>query len=140
MEMLHTALSALSKPEAGDDGTRDIRPAALRRAEAFTELLRRHLNSGNSPVEGYERPHVSLLIREEDLAAAGEGTDRNPPAMTYPRALPRSRPGRILLLGPTLTVAPIKRCSAPIRSRRDGCPGSARSPRAAPGVSRVTVN
>ena len=60
-------MSALSKPQPGDDGARDIRPAALRRAEAFTELLRRYLNSGDGPVEGYERPHVSLLIREEDL-------------------------------------------------------------------------
>jgi len=71
MEMLHTALSALSKPQPGEDGARDTRPPALRRAEAFAELLRRHLNRGDSPVEGYERPHVSLLIRADDLAAAG---------------------------------------------------------------------
>ena len=78
MEMLHTALSALSKPQPGDDGSRDTRPAALRRAEAFTELLRRYLNSGGSPVEGYERPHVSLLIRQEDLAAADGSNPADP--------------------------------------------------------------
>jgi len=79
MEMLHTALSALSKPQPGEDGARDTRPPALRRAEAFAELLRRHLNRGDSPVEGYERPHVSLLIRADDLAAAGPA---EPPADT----------------------------------------------------------
>ncbi|MEO9221057.1 MAG: DUF222 domain-containing protein, partial [Mycobacteriaceae bacterium] len=70
MEMLHTALSALSQPHPGADGARDARSPALRRAEAFAELLRRHLNHGDNPVEGYERPHVSLLIRAEDLATA----------------------------------------------------------------------
>ncbi len=79
MEMLHTALSAVSKPAPGTDGARDTRPPALRRAEAFAELLRRHLNHGDSPVEGYERPHVSLLIHADDLAAAG---DAEPPADT----------------------------------------------------------
>ena len=73
MEMLHTALSALSKPRAAADGARDGRPAPLRRADAFTELLRRYLNSGDGPVEGYERPHLWLLIRGDDLAAAEEG-------------------------------------------------------------------
>ena len=79
MEMLQTALSALSKPAPGADGARDTRSPALRRAEAFAELLRRHLNRGDNPVEGYERPHVSLLIRAKDLAAAGTTT---PPADT----------------------------------------------------------
>jgi len=91
MEMLHTALSGLSQPKPAADGTRDTRPAALRWAEAFTELLRRYLNSGHSPVEGYERPHLSLLIRDEDLVAAGEDNendttpDEAPTADTAPR-------------------------------------------------------
>jgi len=91
MEMLHTALSGLSQLKPAADGTRDTRPAALRRAEAFTELLRRYLNSGHSPVEGYERPHLSLLIRDEDLAATGEDNendttpDEAPTADTAPR-------------------------------------------------------
>jgi len=91
MEMLHTALSGLSQPKPAADGTRDTRPAALRWAEAFTELLRRYLNSGHSPVEGYERPHLSLLIRDEDLAATGDDKkndttpDEAPTADTAPR-------------------------------------------------------
>ena len=72
MEMLQNALSALSKPQPSEDGTPDKRSPARRRADALTEVLRRYLNSGEGPVEGGERPHLSLLIRAEDLAAAGE--------------------------------------------------------------------
>ena len=89
MEMLHTALSGLSQPKAAADGTR---PAALRRAEAFTELLRRYLNSGHSPTEGYERPHLSLLIRDEDLAAAGEDNENDTTADEAPTAETAPRP------------------------------------------------
>jgi len=80
MEMLQTALSALAKPRSGADGTPDPRSAPRRRADAFTELLRRYLNSSGGPVEGGERPHLSLLIRAEHLAAAdGDGgTDGQP--------------------------------------------------------------
>ncbi len=62
--------------------TPDPRSAPRRRADAFTELLRRYLNSGGGPVEGGERPHLSLLIRAEDLAAAdgAGGTDGQPRA------------------------------------------------------------
>ena len=69
MEMLLTALSALSAPRPGTDGTADRRSAGRRQADGFTELLRRYLNSGGSPVEGYERPHLSLLIHAADLAS-----------------------------------------------------------------------
>jgi len=69
MEMLLTALSALSAPRPGTDGTADRRSAGRRQADGFTELLRRYLNRGESPVEGYERPHLSLLIHAADLAS-----------------------------------------------------------------------
>jgi hypothetical protein len=69
MEMLLTALSALSAPRPGQDGSADRRSAGRWQADAFTELLRRYLNSGGSPVEGYERPHLSLLIHAADLAS-----------------------------------------------------------------------
>ena len=85
MEMLLTALSALSAPDPGADGVPDRRSAARRRADAFTELLRRYLNSGQGPVEGYERPHVSLLISADDLAAAGSH-DEKPPNDAQPSA------------------------------------------------------
>ena len=74
-EMLLSALSALSAPQPGADGAPDRRSAARRRADAFTELLRRYLNSGDSPAEGYERPHLSLLIHAADLASADTPQD-----------------------------------------------------------------
>ncbi len=77
MEMLQTALSGLAKPHPSADGTPDPRSASRRRADAFTELLRRLVNSGGGPVEGGERPHLSLLIRAQDLAAADD--DGAPP-------------------------------------------------------------
>jgi len=147
MEMLHTALSGLSQPKPAADGTRDTRPAALRRAEAFTELLRRYLNSGHSPTEGYERPHLSLLIRDEDLAATGDDNendttaDQAPTADTAPRpAADRPSNDRPALTVPPLTAAPTAPCSVLTRWHRDGCPGSDRSPRPAPDASRVTAN
>jgi Domain of unknown function (DUF222)/HNH endonuclease len=72
MEMLHTALSALAKPHPCEDGTPDKRSAPRRRAEAFTEMVRRYLDSAAGPVEGYERPHLSLLINADDLAAGDD--------------------------------------------------------------------
>ncbi len=91
MEMLLTALSALSAPLPGTDGTADRRSAGRRQADAFTELLRRYLNSGESPVEGYERPHLSLLIHAADLASddAPQDTatdDAGTPAESEPAA------------------------------------------------------
>jgi len=91
MEMLLTALSALSAPLPGTDGTADRRSAGRRQADAFTELLRRYLNSGESPVEGYERPHLSLLIHAADRASddAPQDTatdDAGTPAESEPAA------------------------------------------------------
>ena len=98
MEMLQSALSALAKPHPNEDGTQDKRSPARRRADAFTEVIRRYLNSGEGPVEGYERPQLSLLIRAEDLAATGEAAhepDDNSPgaAQTAPEA-EGAQPGR----------------------------------------------
>jgi len=67
MEMLQSALSALSKPQPSEDGPPDKRSPARRRADALTEVLRRYLNSGEGPVEGAERPHLSPIIRAEHL-------------------------------------------------------------------------
>lgn len=79
MEMLQTALSALSQPHPGADGAPDRRSPARRRADALGELLRWYLNSGDGPIAGYERPHLSLLIGAEDLAHAGcDGAEAAP--------------------------------------------------------------
>ncbi|QBJ95710.1 HNH endonuclease [Rhodococcus sp. ABRD24] len=67
-EMLLTALSALTKPRNPADDPAGARTPARQRADAFAEILRRYLDSGNAPIEGGERPHLSLHVNASDLA------------------------------------------------------------------------
>ncbi|MFM1723080.1 DUF222 domain-containing protein [Rhodococcus sp. PAM 2766] len=67
-EMLLTALSALTKPRNPVDDPAGSRTPAQKRADAFAEILRRYLDSGEAPVEGGERPHLSLHVNAADLA------------------------------------------------------------------------
>ncbi|NKR70747.1 DUF222 domain-containing protein [Rhodococcus hoagii] len=69
-EMLLTALSALTKPRNLLDDPAEKRTPARQRADAFAEILRRYLDSGEAPVEGGERPHLSLHVNASDLARA----------------------------------------------------------------------
>ncbi|MDP8014969.1 HNH endonuclease signature motif containing protein [Prescottella equi] len=67
-EILLTALSALTKPRnLLDDPAEKLTPAR-QRADAFAEILRRYLDSGDAPTEGGERPHLSLHVNAADLA------------------------------------------------------------------------
>ncbi|MFE7423595.1 DUF222 domain-containing protein [Rhodococcus sp. NPDC057529] len=74
-EMLLSALSGLSKPRPAQDGTKDTRTPGQRRADGFTELLRRYLDSGIAGEEGGVRPHVSLHVNVKDLADHADRTD-----------------------------------------------------------------
>ncbi|OQQ26861.1 HNH endonuclease [Prescottella equi] len=83
-EMLLTALSALTKPRNPVDDPAEKRTPARQRADAFAEILRRYLDSGDAPIEGGERPHLSLHVNAADLARSqsahewthtGEGSD-----------------------------------------------------------------
>ncbi|ORL13869.1 HNH endonuclease signature motif containing protein [Prescottella equi] len=83
-EMLLTALSALTKPRNPMDDPAGARTPARQRADAFAEILRRYLDSGDAPTEGGERPHLSLHVNAADLARSesahewthtGEGSD-----------------------------------------------------------------
>ncbi|PTR24760.1 HNH endonuclease [Rhodococcus sp. OK519] len=67
-EMLLTALSALTKPTNPVDDPAGMRSPGNRRAEAFTEIVRHYLDSGEAPVEGGEKPHLSLHVNAADLA------------------------------------------------------------------------
>ncbi|BCN60890.1 HNH endonuclease signature motif containing protein [Prescottella equi] len=67
-EMLLTALSALTKPRNPMDDPAGARTPARQRADAFAEILRRYLDSGDAPIEGGERPHLSLHVNAADLA------------------------------------------------------------------------
>ncbi|MFE5708916.1 DUF222 domain-containing protein [Rhodococcus koreensis] len=75
-EMLLTALSKLAAPRPAMDGARDERTPGRRRADAFTELLRRYLAAGLNGTQAGERPHISVQVRARDLADA-RGTDRS---------------------------------------------------------------
>ncbi len=67
-EMLLTALSALTTPRNLLDDPAEKRPPARQRADVFAEILRRYLDSGDAPIEGGERPHLSLHVNASDLA------------------------------------------------------------------------
>ncbi|MBM4589925.1 DUF222 domain-containing protein [Rhodococcus hoagii] len=67
-EMLLTALSALTKPRNPLDDPAEKRTPARQRADAFAEILRRYLDSGEAPIEGGDRPHLSLHVNAADLA------------------------------------------------------------------------
>ncbi|NKS37967.1 DUF222 domain-containing protein [Rhodococcus hoagii] len=69
-EMLLTALSALTKPRNLLDDPAEKRTPARQRADAFAEILRRYLDSGDAPIEGGERSHLSLHVNASDLARA----------------------------------------------------------------------
>ena len=55
-----TAIEALMAPTRSDDT--DDRSGAQRRADALTEVCRAFLDSGQAPVEGGVRPHVSVVV------------------------------------------------------------------------------
>ncbi|MFC4604975.1 HNH endonuclease signature motif containing protein [Rhodococcus kronopolitis] len=81
-EALNTALSGLSKPHPStdDDGNpiRDPRSAAKRRADALEQIIRGHLDNARGPVEGGERPHVTVTIDLDALKEAVAKTAKAP--------------------------------------------------------------
>ncbi|MFC7446588.1 DUF222 domain-containing protein [Rhodococcus daqingensis] len=78
-EQLMTALSALSKPQPGrnnvtGDPEPDQRSAPQRRADAFADIIRHYLDSGDAPGEGGEKPHMTVIVGLGDLANATRKT------------------------------------------------------------------
>jgi hypothetical protein len=64
-----TALDPLAAPRTGADGP-DPRTPSERRADALVELARRALDAGDLPVQGKERPHVTVTLDHATLVAA----------------------------------------------------------------------
>ena len=60
-------LSALSEPPPEHVGVKDERTPTLRRADGFSELLRRYQAAGLGPVEGGVKPHLTLTATAKDL-------------------------------------------------------------------------
>ncbi|HUU61083.1 MAG TPA: DUF222 domain-containing protein, partial [Acidimicrobiia bacterium] len=65
-----TALGSLAEPAALDP--EDGRSPAQRRADALTEICRRHLDSADRPRLGGERPHLQVTVDVATLAGRGE--------------------------------------------------------------------
>ncbi|HEY4021572.1 MAG TPA: DUF222 domain-containing protein, partial [Pseudonocardiaceae bacterium] len=59
-------LDPLAKPDPADHG-RDWRRPAQRYGDAFVELLRLCANAAAAPVDGGERPHLTLTMSWQDL-------------------------------------------------------------------------
>jgi len=96
-EKLHTALSPLTNPRPGEDGTRDERPAAQRRADGFADILDVYLGCGASPTEGGVTPHVTLSATARDLA---EHTDTGPIDLNDDADLNQPWPFQLAWMGP----------------------------------------
>ncbi|WP_182348608.1 HNH endonuclease signature motif containing protein [Tomitella gaofuii] len=86
-EQIHAALSPLSAPRPEDDGTRDRRGAARRRADALAEIIRRYLcglgpddqpdSSSGAPAgdaPGTENTDGGSTAGDADESADGAGT------------------------------------------------------------------
>jgi len=67
VELLAQAIDGLAAPRPAADGTPDPRTAAVRRGQALKEMLRRYLDLGDAPVQGGERPHVTVTMTLQDL-------------------------------------------------------------------------
>ena len=67
VELLTQAIDGLAAPRPAADGTPDPRTPAVRRGQALKEMLRRYLDLGDAPVQGGERPHVTVTIDLQDL-------------------------------------------------------------------------
>jgi hypothetical protein len=64
-EIVQTALHALSKPIPGDDRT-----PAQRRADALITMAELAMRSGQLPITGGVKPHVTVIVRNDTLADA----------------------------------------------------------------------
>ncbi len=67
VEVVKKAIDGLSAPRPEQDGVRDPRPAATRAAQALVEALARFLDTGTAPLNGGERPHVTVTMSWDAL-------------------------------------------------------------------------
>ena len=72
-ESLIAALRSVVDAEARGDGDHDRRTPAQRRADALGEICRQWLDRSDRPTVAGERPHVSVVVDLDDLAAARSG-------------------------------------------------------------------
>lgn len=76
-ELVATAIEAYATPMTNEDR----RSAAQRRADALTEVCRRHLDSGQQPIKAGQKPHLELVVTLDVLrgqAPSSPGQLRGP--------------------------------------------------------------
>jgi|SRR5438552_8550705 len=72
-ESLLTALGAVMNAEARSRTDEDHRSLAQRRADALGEVCRQWLGGSDRPNVAGERPHLTVTVDAEALAAGGSG-------------------------------------------------------------------
>ena len=90
VEVVKKAIDALSAPrpdgsrdDAGD-AVQDVRPAANRRAHGLIEALGRYLDAGLGPIQGGERPHVTITMQWDALTGLISDASYDSGAMISP--------------------------------------------------------
>ncbi len=142
--LLQEVLSPLAKPE-GEDGKPDPRSAAERNGDALADILNLVADAGKLPIQGAERPHLTVTISWEmlrdclDVARAYEGLTLSPetarrlacdadiiPVILNSEGVPLDVGRKERLAGPELRKALIARdkgctrpgCTRPVRHTR----------------------
>ncbi len=82
--VIKKAIDGLSAPRPEQDGVRDPRPAATRQAHALVEALARFLDTGAAPLNGGERPHVTVTMSWDALTGMISGASFDTGAMISP--------------------------------------------------------
>jgi hypothetical protein len=67
MALLQAALEPLSAPRPAEDGAKDTRSPALRRADGLVDLVAMTLRHGELPISRGARPHLIVTITEPAL-------------------------------------------------------------------------
>ena len=90
VEVVKKAIDALSAPrpdgsrDQDGDAVQDPRPAANRRAHGLIEALGRYLDAGIGPVQGGERPHVTITMNWDALTGLISNASFDSGAMISP--------------------------------------------------------
>lgn len=140
-EMVLAALASLADPAGLDPG--DARSPAQHRADALVDLCREHLDRGEAPASGGERPHLTVMVDlavlegrtgrpcelEEGGVITGEAARRLACDAAVSRVITRG-PGEVLDVGRrTRTVPAATRRALVVRDGGCGFPGCDRPPR-----------